>query len=60
MTELEALRHVVLAACRAPDAEPPGEHVLHLADVAERLSDDSQVRLQAALLRARTRLEKSA
>lgn len=61
MTELEALRHVVMAACRAPDdVEPPDEHSLQLADAAERLSDDSQVRLQAALLRARTRLKKSA
>ena len=60
MTELEALRHVVLVACRAPDVEPPDAHSLQLADAAERLSDDSQVRLQAALLRARTRLKKSA
>jgi len=60
MTELEALRHVVMVACRAPDTEPPDEHALRLADVAERLSNDSQVRLQAALLRSRTRLKKSA
>ena len=60
MSELEALRHVVMVACRAPDTAPPDEHALRLADVAERVSDDSQVRLQAALLRARTRLTKSA
>jgi hypothetical protein len=60
MTELEALRHAVIIACRAPDTEPPDDHALRLADVAERMSDDSQVRLQAALLRARTRLKKSA
>jgi rubrerythrin len=57
MTELEALRHVVLAACDQPDVGSPDEHALRLADVAERLSDDSQVRLQAALLRARARLK---
>ena len=60
MTELEALRHVVLAACREHDVSPPSDHGVRLADAAERLSDDPQVRLQAALLKARCRLRKSA
>jgi hypothetical protein len=60
MTELEALRHVLLAACHPRYVESPDEHAITLAEAAERLSDDPQVRLQAALLRARTRLKKSA
>ena len=60
MTELEALRHALLAACRL---RAPGASDLHagrLAEAAARLSRDPQVRLQAALLRARTQLKKSA
>jgi len=60
MSELDALRRVVIAACDAPDAEPPDDHASKLADAARRLSDDPQVRLQAALLMARTRLKKPA
>src|SRR5262245_22072477 len=56
MTELEGLRHVVLAACGAQHPEGPDDHSIRLADAAERLSDDPGVRLQAALLRARARL----
>jgi len=60
MSELDALRRVVIAACDAPDAELPDDHASKLADAAKRLSDDPQVRLQAALLTARTRLKKIA
>src|SRR5262249_26965654 len=60
MTDLEALRHVLIAACDLHHVEPPDRHALRLADAAERITDDPQVRLQAALLRARTRLKKSA
>jgi hypothetical protein len=59
MTELEALRHVLLAACRKPYVAGPDQHAVRLAEAAERLSDDPQVRLQAAVLRARTWLEKA-
>jgi len=57
MSELEALRRVLLAACDGCDAGAPTDHAVRLADAAERLSDDPQVRLQAALLKARTRLK---
>lgn len=60
MSELDAFRRVLLAACEAPDADGSIEHAVRLADAANRLSDDPQVRLQSALLRARTRLGKSA
>src|SRR5262249_49693372 len=56
MSELEGFRRVLLAACRQPEHEPPADHALRLADAAEQLSDDPQVRLQAALLKARRRL----
>jgi rubrerythrin len=57
MTELEALRHVVLAAANAPEPDDQSQHAERLADAAETLTDDPQVRLQVALLRARTRLQ---
>jgi rubrerythrin len=57
MTELEALRRVALDAARAPEQKDQAAHAEHLADVAEQLTDDPQVRLQVALLRARTRLQ---
>lgn len=60
MSELEALRRVVVAACDAPNADPPDDHAARLADVAKRFSDDAQVRLQAALLAARSHLKKIA
>jgi hypothetical protein len=60
MTELEALRQVVMAASGERSAGESPEHALRLAEAAERLSDHPQVRLQAALIRARTRLRKSA
>lgn len=59
MTELEAFRRVLLAAARTPDPGAPERHAELLADAAERLTDDPQVRLQAALLRARVRVHAS-
>lgn len=59
MTELEALRHVILAACEQPELDPPVGHAVHLAHAAERLCDDPEVRLQAAMLRARASLKDS-
>jgi hypothetical protein len=59
MTELEALRHVILAACEQPELDPPAGHAVHLAHAAERLSDDPEVRLRAAMLRARASLRDS-
>lgn len=59
MTELEAIRHVLLAACPTPYAAGPDQHAVRLADAAQRLSDDPQVRLQVALFRARTWLKKA-
>jgi hypothetical protein len=59
MTELEAFRHVLLAASQQRDPAP-ADHSLRLAEAAERFSNDPQIRLQAALLKARTRLKKSA
>jgi len=55
MTELEALRQAVLAATGARDGEHQADHAAKLAEVAETLTDDPQVRLQVALLRARMR-----
>jgi hypothetical protein len=60
MSELDGFRRVLLAACRQPESDPPADHALRLADAAEELSDDPQVRLQAALLKARTRLNRTA
>ncbi|HYV58153.1 MAG TPA: hypothetical protein VE911_11425 [Candidatus Nitrosopolaris sp.] len=56
MTELEALRHVLLAASGQAETDASLAHAERLADAAVRLSSDSHVRLQAALLRARARL----
>jgi hypothetical protein len=60
MSELDAMRRVLILACEAPDVDRPDDHAATLADAATRLSDDPQVRLQAALLRARTHLKKVA
>ena len=56
MSELDALRHVVLAACHEPATDAPDTHAERLADEASRLTDDPHIRLQVALLRARARL----
>ena len=56
MSEIDALRHVVLAACHEPATDAPDTHAERLADEASRLTDDPHVRLQVALLRARARL----
>jgi hypothetical protein len=57
MTELDAIRHELLATCGAVDTSGPDHHALRLAEGAERVSNDPQVRLQAALLRARLHLK---
>ena len=57
MTELEVLRRTILTTAEAPPAENQTGHAERLADAAEALTDDAQVRLQVALLRARARLE---
>jgi rubrerythrin len=58
MSELDALRHVLIATCGVRDDDQQNDHAARLADAAKRLSDDPQVRLQAALLTARTYLKK--
>ena len=56
MTELEGLRHLLLELSRCPEDEAArGAHAERLADQAARFSQDPQVTLQAALLRARAR-----
>jgi hypothetical protein len=55
-SELEALRHALLGACGEAVGDESTQHALRLADAAVRLSDDAQVRLRAALLRARVQL----
>jgi rubrerythrin len=56
-TELDALRQLLLAVTHhATGIRPPQDHVLALAEAAERLSRDPHVLLEAALLRARGRL----
>jgi len=60
MTELEVLRHALLAAADRPEFTEPSAHALRLADAAASFSNDPQVGLEAALLRARTRLEQIA
>jgi rubrerythrin len=57
MTELEALRHALLAAADRPEMTEPTAHALRLADAAGTFSNDPHVGLQAALLRARAHLE---
>jgi rubrerythrin len=57
-TELDALRALLLVVTHhAVGLRPPRHHVVALAEAAERLSRDPHVLLQAALLRARGRLE---
>lgn len=57
MSELETLRHALLVASRAADvAGPQTHHAKRFAELATQFSDDAQVRLQAALLRARAHL----
>jgi rubrerythrin len=57
MTELDALRHALLKTADASPSEHQAGHAEGLADAAETLTDDPQVRLQVALLRARARLK---
>ena len=57
MSELDALRRVLLAVTGRPDRSDPSRHAEHLAEMAEPLTEDPHVRLQAALLRARARLK---
>ena len=57
MTELEALRYALLAAADRPEMTEPTAHALRLAEAAGAFSNDPHVGLQAALLRARARLE---
>jgi rubrerythrin len=59
MTELEALRHALLAAGEHPVVAEPTAHALRLAEAAGGFSNDPHVALQAALLRARVRLQKT-
>lgn len=56
MTELEALRQVLLAATNEAEADAVSAHAARLAETARAFSDDPRVLLQAALLRARARL----
>lgn len=57
MTELDALRHVLLALSHEPGGGgDPSTHASRLAEAATALSEDPHVRLQAALLLARARL----
>jgi rubrerythrin len=57
MTEVDAMRHVILTAAHSPDEPAQESHASRLASAAEALTNDPQVRLQVALLRARTRLQ---
>jgi hypothetical protein len=58
LSEIDALRHALLAAAGQPGNSGPQErHAVRFAGAAARLTEDPQVRLRAALLRARARLE---
>jgi rubrerythrin len=59
MTELDTLRHLLLTTAHAPVSGEQNGHAERLADAAETLTDDAQVRLQVALLRARARLKRA-
>jgi len=57
-TELEALRALLLVVSHhGASIRPPQGHALAVAEAAERHSRDPHVLLQAALLRARARIE---
>lgn len=56
MSELEAARVAVLNASDVHIGADPMDHAERLASVAETYSDDPHLRLQVALLRARTRI----
>jgi rubrerythrin len=60
MTELDALRHALLAAADRRELTEPSAHALRLAEAAATFSKDPHVSLQAALLRARARLQQTA
>ncbi len=54
MTEIDSLRQMLVGVSEHRPPRPIAQnHVLRLADAAERFSADPQVRQQAALLRAR-------
>jgi rubrerythrin len=56
LTEIEPLRQMLVAVSHRRPLRPIAEnHALRLADAAERLSAQPEVRQQAALLRARAR-----
>ncbi len=57
ITELDAFRKTLLAAAREPPAVEHDDHAERLATVAEQLAQNPKIRLQAALLRARARLQ---
>ncbi|HZP41909.1 MAG TPA: hypothetical protein VFD84_10420 [Candidatus Binatia bacterium] len=59
MTEIEAMRHEALGALDEPPT-PDADHAERLADAAAAHGDDPQLRLQAALVRARARLARRA
>lgn len=56
-TEIDPLRHLLLELSDGAEPQPDGgAHARRLADAAERLCDDPDVHLQAALVRTRARL----
>jgi rubrerythrin len=58
MTEIDTLRHALLTASNHPEARAASAaHAERLASAAVRSSDDPRVRLEAALLLARSRLK---
>jgi rubrerythrin len=59
MTEVDTFRRVALAAANASERDEQVPHAERLAEAAEALTDDPQVLLQVALLRARTRIQPS-
>ena len=59
MSELDVLRHALLATVHAPAHEGQAGHAERLADAAAALTDDPQVLLQVALLRARARIRRT-
>lgn len=58
MTELDGLRLALIAAAKTAARAEQTAHAEYLADAAERLTDDPQVRLQVALVRARARMQR--
>jgi rubrerythrin len=58
ITELDAFRKVLLAAAHESPATEQDDHAERLARVAEKVTDDPQVGLKSALLRAEARLRR--